>query len=343
MFGTKNKPINKEQDLATKVNQDLVVRNMPSLNRLSGSLPLPKKSLPDTNVLSGMSPVKHNFKAVGVFIIIGGLIVIAGLVYASYVYIIKPQAKPSVTATAPVDQKPSVVNTKNEVETTTPVIIATTSTVTIATTTDTEIASSSASSTMNEELTGKQNTNLPPLLDSDSDGLVDEEEVVLGTNLQLADSNGNSYSDLTEINNNYNPAATGKLSENVNLTFYINKTIGYKHLAPKNWLAKSLNSDSTITFTAPDDSIIQISVQDNTERQSILGWYGNSFPEVTVTYDKLKTTDNWDGVMGEDGLNFYLTDKKRNNIYVISYIPAVDGRLVYPNIFKLMINSFLIN
>lgn len=87
---------------------------------------------------------------------------------------------------------------------------------------------------------------------------------------------------------------------------------------------------------------MQVSVQDNSDHQSILGWYNNSFPDVTITYDKLKTTENWDGIFGKDNLNFYLTDKKRNNIYVVSYLPAVAGRLAYPNIFQLMVNSLLI-
>jgi hypothetical protein len=346
MFGNKNKKPNIEQDLATKVNQDLVVRNMPNFNKANAYRPTPSiNQLPEHSVLSNMSPVKHNFKAVGLFIILGGVIFIGALAYASYVYVIKPQTnKNNTPVVAPAPLKNSIVDTINEVRPTTTeaIITASTSEVALATTSDANIASSSASSTMNEELLGKTNVDAPPLLDSDSDGLSDEEELALGTNAQVADSNNNSYSDLTEVNNNYNPAGSGKLSANTNLSKYTNKTFAYEILAPKGWAVKSLNNDSTVTFTAPDDSIIQISVQDNSERQSILGWYGNSFPDITVTYDKLKTVDNWDGVMGEDSLNFYLTDKKRNNVYVISYIPAVDGRLAYTNIFKLMINSFLI-
>ena len=346
MFGNKNKKPKIEQELASKVNQDLVVRNMPNFNKVSSSRPAPSiNQLSEHSALSNLSPVKHNFKAVGLVIIVGGVILIGGLVYASYVYIIKPQASKNSTPPPVVTPaKTSIVDTLDEVRPTTTeaIIMATTSELTIATTSDNSVASSSASSTMNEELLGKTNIDVPPLLDSDSDGLSDEEELVLGTNAQIADTNGNSYPDLTEVNNNYNPAGSGRLNANANLVKYTNKIFAYEILAPKDWTIKSLNNDATITFIAPDDSIIQISVQDNTEKQSILGWYGNSFPEVTVTYDKLKTVDNWDGVMGEDGLNFYLTDKKHNNIYVISYIPALDGRLAYTNIFKLMLNSFLI-
>lgn len=344
MFGSKNKKNNNDQELATKINQDLVVRNMPSLARLNGtanSSPAAPAQL-EGNTLSSFSRPKHNFKIVGMIIIFGGLIFIGGLVYLSYVYIIKPQINKNdtkIATTTPI--KSSIVETPRATTTNQDNII-TSNIIETVTPENVIISTSSTSSTMNEELAGKQNTNLPPLVDTDSDGLNDDEELILGTSPSSTDSNNNTYMDSVEISNNYDPAGSGKLSNNSNLAKQMNPAFFYEVLYPKNWLVKSMNSDSTFTFTAPDDSIIQISVQENTDRQSILGWYGNSFPDITVTYDKLKSTDNWDGIMGADNLNFYLTDKKKNNIYVFSYIPAVDGRLVYPNIFKLMINSLLI-
>ena len=345
MFGNKNKKTDtKEEEILTKVNQDMIVRNMPSLARVSGTIPRPsEQNAPagetQSSNLSSMSVPKSNFKMVGVVIIAGGLLLIGGLVYLSYVYIIKPQTTKTKTPVVNiVPEKVSVVNTPRATATD-EVLIATTSLVATVTPSTLDISTSTDSIIMNEELGGKQNVNLPPLLDTDADGLNDQEEAVLGTNLTLADSNGNTYSDLVEINNNYNPVASGKLSENSNLAKYTNKVFGYEILYPKDWLVNSLNQDSVITFTAPDDSIIQISAQENTDRQSILGWYDSSFADSTITYDKLKTTSTWDGIYSNDNLNFYLTDKKRTNVYVVSYVPAVDSYLAYPNIFALMVNS----
>lgn len=345
MFGNKNKKINtNEAELLTKVNQDMIVRNMPSLARVSGNLPKVVVSgavvgQTQSNNLSRLSPEKNNFKIVGVAIFFGGLLLIGGLVYLSYAYIIKPQTtKEQAPVTKTVPEINSIVNAPRAT-TTNEVLVATTSLVATVTPETLDISSSSDSIIMNEELGGKQNVNLPPLLDTDSDGLNDQEEAVLGTNLTLADSNGNTYADLVEINNNYNPAATGKLSENVNLAKYKNKIFSYEIIYPKDWLVNSLNQDSVITFTAPDDSIIQISAQENFDKQSILGWYDSAFAESTITYDKIKTASSWDGIYSADNLNFYLTDKKRETVYVVSYVPAVDSYLAYPNIFALMINS----
>jgi len=342
MFGSKNKKNESEQELATKVNSDLVVRNMPSMARLYGTNnSQPAQSMPvEGDTLGALSGQKNNFKVVGLVIIIGGLIFIGALVYLSYVYIIKPQIRTTnIASNKATSSKDKVIDT-----------VPATSTVQAngnennivpdVMPTNTDLSNLNATSTTENEITN--NTNLLPLIDSDSDGLNDEEESILGTNPDLTDTNNNTYMDSVEVNNNYDPVGNGKLSSNVNLDKQINSTYGYEFLYPKNWLSQLLNSDSTLTLTALDNSIIQISVQENTDKQSVLAWYGNAFPEVTVTYDKLKSNDNWDGIMGSDSLNFYLTDKKRANIYVISYIAAVEGRVAYPSLFKLIINSFLI-
>jgi hypothetical protein len=344
MFGNQNanKKVNDEQALIAKVNSDLLVRNMPSSARLSGANLLPAAPAMKTseNVLTVMAPKKNNHQIIGILIIAGGVILIGALVYLSYIYIIKPQVSPNTT---PAENKtiiPPVVNTP-VATTSEETLVATTSTITTVTPT-VDFATSSASTTFAEEGNASSSLNLPPLVDSDSDGLNDEEEAVLGTNLNLTDSNNNTYNDLVEINNNYNPVGTGKLSDDANLATYSNKIFGYSILYSKAWANSVLSNDAIVIFTAPDDSIIQISVQDNSDRQSLTDWFSSSFPDQILTPDKVKLTPTWEGAMGNDNLNFYLTDKNKKNIYIISYIPALTDRIVYPNIYKLMINSFLL-
>ncbi len=343
MFGNKNKQPNlNESNLDSQINHDMVVRNMPNLARLSARTTNSNSQNQSSSSILPPQTAKHDFKMVGLVIIAGGLLLIGGLVYLSYVFIIKPQTnKPAVSNIIAPQETSSPVATPSAT-TSEEIITATSTEVATVTPTVLDLATSSEQLIMNEELNGKQGTNLPPLLDTDNDGLNDEEELVLGTNANLADSNGNTYSDLVEINNGYDPVVSGKLDENPNLSKYVNKTLLYQMLYPKTWLVNSLSDDATITFTAPDDSIIQVSVQENSDHQSITGWYGSSFPEAAITYAKLKSTPTWDGISGVDNLNFYLTDKKRNTVYIISYIPAVDGRLVYPNIFNIMVNSLIV-
>lgn len=339
----KTEKIDNDQEVIAKVNQDLVVRNMPSLKRLYSA---PVSSAPlesGGDLLSGLEEPKHNFKAVGVFIILGGLILIGGLVYASYIYIIKPQTKTPVATTTPeIQATSSVVDTiEANREITDGVSTTTTSVIATVTPTVLDLATSSASSTINNT-ENSQTVKAAPMPDADNDGLNDEEEKILGTNSQTSDSNNNGYSDLVEINNGYNPVGSGKLSTNTNLVKYINKTFGYEILYPKAWSVSTLNNDATTIFTAPDNSIIQISIQDNADKQEISGWYQSNFPDDTITYDKLELADSWDGVWGSDNLNFYLTDKAKKNIYAISFVSPVEGQESYPHIYNLMINSLTI-
>jgi len=260
----------------------------------------------------------------------------------SYIFIIKPAANSKLSPASVVNAPTSSISTTTDVSNSAteiaPIILDNATTTALATTTAMilDLATSTTSTTIDNNQT---TTEAAPLIDSDNDGLNDEEEAVFGTNPNLADTNNNTYNDLTEILNNYNPIGSGKLSVDPALTVFVSKILGYSVLAPKNWPVKSLNNDNTVLFNAPDDSLIQISLQDNTSKQSILSWYNDAFPDDSVTYDRLKSTATWDGVMAADGFNFYLTDKKRKSVFIISYIPAVDSRVAYPTVFKMIIDS----
>ncbi|MFA5024367.1 MAG: thrombospondin type 3 repeat-containing protein [Patescibacteria group bacterium] len=337
-----NEKETKEKELIAQIGQNLVVHNMPSPARIIGSYH-PSPSL--TTGPSLISESKSNFKAVGILIIVGGLIIVAGLVYASYYFIIKPTINKNQPGSMVATKKPTfetVTATTTPTTTPTAIIMATSSTMATVTPNNLDLSTSTDSTTMNEESTGKINQNLPPLVDSDKDGLNDEEEATLGTNAAVADSDIDGYSDLAELNSGYDPLGPGKLKDSSTLAIYNEASGSYQVFYPKNWTVKPLNTGYTVIFTAPDDSIIQISIQDNSDKEGILTWYESSFPGLVVTYDKLESQDSWDGIMGEDNLNFYLTDKKHTNIYVISYIPAVTGRIAYPSIFKTMINSLVV-
>ncbi|MFA5753755.1 MAG: hypothetical protein WC905_00115 [Patescibacteria group bacterium] len=346
MFQIKKKK-NKEAVAASPIVQDFVVHNMPTTRPQPMAASAPASGGIDLESV-GFAPVapKRNFKTVGLFIIIGGLIVVSAFVYLSYRFIIRPAAKvdsPVNTATStieneekePIDEPSGSssaevvsVSTSSELVTVTPEVIG------AASTTNDGLL-------LGEESLGRDGSNLPPVADADSDGLSDDEEAVLGTLVGNADSDSDSYNDLAEIQKGYNPIGAGQLKTNNNLLEYQNSAFKYKTIVPKSWSQQSLNDGATVILSAPDESLLQISVQDNTDQTSILSWYSQSFPDNLVTYDKLESTDSYDGIMGEGGLNFYLTDKNRRQILVISYIPAVNNRLAYPNIFRLVIDSLV--
>ncbi|MCX6794753.1 MAG: hypothetical protein NTY31_02075 [Candidatus Falkowbacteria bacterium] len=343
MFGQKKeKPAQAPEAEVLSPDQDIIVHNMPSPARLGGSFSSSPKTADGDFDLTPV-PQKKNFKTIGLVIIGAGIIFIGALVYLSYRFIISPTAGPDKTiASQPVVNKPK------EIATVTPTIIPTpvpeAAPIVISTSTPSEIATSTGAvdSLMNEELSGQNGSSLPPLLDSDNDGLFNEEEVLLGTSATSTDSDGDKYGDLAELGSGYDPAGPGKLADNPRLVKYDNTTFNYSLLYPLSWKPQSLAEGTTVVFKASEDSLIQISVQDNSDKAGILGWYENLFPDTTAAYDQLLSVDGWDGIMGADNLNFYLTDSQHKNIYVVSYIPAVAGRIVYPNIFRMMLNSLVV-
>jgi len=344
MFG-KNKEQSEKQESQPEAaglpsSQDLIVHNMPTPAKLSGSFFDSIAGSDGSFGLNKEAAKESNFKAVGLLIIAGGVIFIGILVYLSYHYIISPTAGKNLAATvAPTTLE--MVKTDTADLTPAPET-ATVTPATVVTPIPSEIATSSDVNSLLDQTAIASSSTPIPLLDSDSDGLFDDEEILLGTSATFSDSDGDGYSDLTEINKGYNPAGAGKLSDNAYLSEYNNPIFSYSIFYPRDWVAQSLTGNATVIFTAPDNSLIQISAQENSDRAGILGWYESAFSDVSATYDQLLSSASWDGVIGTDNLNFYLTDLNHKNIYVISYISAVADRLAYPNIFKLMINSLVI-
>ncbi len=335
--------------VVNQVNNDLIVHNMPRPSiKISGnnnSDKLKKNILSQENKdIINENEVgrddKSNFKFVGLMIMIFGFIVIIVLIYFSYHFIVAPSLSPR-----PIFVSTKSLNKNKTNPTTTQVkknLIAT-NTETIASSTISVITDlkSNSSSTLKASFTNNvaSSTTNPILLDTDADGLNNKEEIVFGTSATSTDSDRDGYSDLAEINNAYNPMGSGKLSGNDNFKFYNNSSFSYKILYPRSWSVQELNQGATTIFNGPDDSLIQISIQNNEEGINILDWYEISFPNLKPSYDKMRTTFNWEGIMGEDGLNFYLTDKAKKYVFIISYITRDDKNIIYPNVFKAMINS----
>lgn len=343
MFRKKIK-IKEDETIVKKVNQDLIVHNMPDKKRLAGNGFLEKTAVSSGGFQGAqITAPKNNFKKIGLLIIIGGFIVIGILVYLSFRFIIKPTVKNSnapITTQVPNDKATSTapISAPSEaiVISASP-LVATNSAVSLNFST-----SSNENIPPLDALSGLTSDQVIPLLDSDSDGLYDEEEIALGTNPNSIDSDLDTYLDKTELDGGYNPNGNLKLEANPALLKYSNVAFNYEILYPKAWSFQEVASDNTVLFTAPDESIIQISVQDNPSQLGIASWFADAFPNESLTYDKLKSGATWDGVIGGDNLNFYLTDKKHTKIYIISYLPIFANRLAYPNLFKALANSIVL-
>lgn len=176
-------------------------------------------------------------------------------------------------------------------------------------------------------------------LDSDGDGLSDEEEMLLGSDKLNVDSDGDGYSDLEELKNLYNPTGKGKLEENVNIVKFVSKNLNFSFLHPSAWEANALSDDSSIIFPINESSHIQVMVEENTEKQNIRAWYANRFFEL-MDEGVLIKNNNWQGLYSSDKTAFYFTDNNFKNVYTILYSTPSGQENIFYNIFNMMIKSF---
>lgn len=342
----KNLATTKTNPLDEQLNSELIVHNMPVVAAASRPATGSTGGMNFQPGLAAPEPPRSNFKMVGALIMVGGLVVIAALVYFSYIFIIKPAAPspapavgPAATAPAPLPATSSAPALVPPVAVTPPSQLATVTPSDLGLTAST---SSSTAATSSPESNGSATSTSPMVYpDTDQDGLNNLEEAVLGTSATSSDTNNNGYPDLVEIMHDHNPIGTGPLSADANLATYTSATGTYSVIYPKDWPLEEVNDQTTVIFTAPDNSLIQISYQVDTNNADILTWYESLFPQATVSYSQVQNAATWDGIMGADNLNFYLADKAHKRILVFTYIPATPGAVAYPNIFKMMINSLV--
>ncbi len=184
------------------------------------------------------------------------------------------------------------------------------------------------------------NDIIESFVDSDEDGLSDDEEIILGTDFSRSDSDGDGYDDSTEILNLYNPVGDGLLSENENIAMYKNEPFNYSIFHPVSWEKSVLSDESSIIFSINESSFIQILVEKSDPQVDIESWYTSRFFK-TVEPSYLVEKNGWTGVYSEDGLALYLSDGVEDNIYTILYSSPENQPLIYINIFKMIVNSFL--
>lgn len=349
MFSRKKKRVEKKDELKSTIDQDLIIHNMPrGLSKGKGSslgLKMDSESGSSQLLKSGTD----DFKKIGALIIALGVILIAALIFFSYRYIIKPkdpanEIKISPTPAQDEDQGEDLDHDKEESE------------LELEVNTDTELevdediivvgdgdAEDPDSGEAMPDDEGELDETPLMLIDTDGDGLYDAEEIILGTDINMVDSDGDGYSDLHEVLNNYNPVGSGELKENPALSLYNSPVANYSILYPNAWKIGTTHNDYTLIITAGDSSVIQVTVQANIKMQNILTWYAKNVMPGVLGASEVQTTDNWEGIMSEDGRYFYLTDVDKSNIYAISYEPAIKDQIAYPNIFQMIINSLTIH
>lgn len=293
----------------------------------------------EKRVVVGYNENSGGTKKIGIFIIVFGIVVVIAIVYFVFSYVFK-NSEPKDKMVETKNTEDNIIDNSNIKNTSTENQTSETNQEINTSTTSTEdiVVPEETSSTTSS--TTSENTEEKFLLavDSDKDGLSDDEEFVLGTKYSESDSDSDSFNDFTEVMNLYNPTGSGPISDNVNITKYENKTFSYFILYPKSFGKSVLTDESSLVLSIDDNAFFQVLVEKNTNNFSIKDWYADRF--FTLIPDANVISNNvWDGVYDSEGLTLYLTDKQRKNVYTILY-NTTNNQKTYINIFNMMIKSF---
>lgn len=336
MFSSKKDNDNLNKNKEDEVVHDFITHNMPAPHRFSGQTFSSAENKSDRAIIV-TGPESHH--KIGILIIIGGLILIIALVYLGYSYFIKPminEPAPVVNTNQDNSQKNTSDVATKTIENILPVESIATDTPIIATTT-TEVATSSEQM-FPEETPVVSMPTIISTVDSDADGLTDNEEKVAGTDPNKADTDNDGYLDLSELKSGYDPLVpTVKASENSKM---LNSKIDDKTVViyPNSWEVTKSDINSTVIFADSDKAFIQVTYQDNTGKIRPSVWFAEQFPGMLP--GEVISGDYWEGFYSQDGLAAYVFNKNLSKVYSFSCSPlTADTSSV--DVFRLMIKTLV--
>ncbi|MFH1192008.1 MAG: hypothetical protein V1655_00880 [bacterium] len=204
-----------------------------------------------------------------------------------------------------------------KIATSTEEIIATSTAEAIAASTENVIATSTENvvATSTEEIIA---TSTPQNLDSDKDGLSDKEEVLLGTDKVLPDTDGDGYLDGLEVSNLYDPKilSPAKITDGGDIIKFYNET-RYSLLYPKSWEA-TVSEEGKVIFDAGDGEFIELLISPNPDSLPVIDWRkAQTLGNTEGTLDEIMNKNNLRALKVNNTV--YVNDY--NYVYILTYNP----------------------
>lgn len=182
-----------------------------------------------------------------------------------------------------------------------------------------------------------------PGKDMDSDGLTDiEERSIYQTDPANPDSDNDSFVDLNEVLNQFDPAkfAPADLVANPGISSYTTVTKELTVLFPRAWTTRETKdaTGSSVFFNAPTSEFVQILEQQKQTGQTLAVWYTAQVPTATdKPIDLRKTKQGYPVIFTPDLMTAYID--VGNTVFVITYNLGVGIDLQYQATFQMMVHS----
>ncbi len=180
-------------------------------------------------------------------------------------------------------------------------------------------------------------------VDTDSDGLTDEEERLYGTELRLADTDGDGFIDGQEVINLYSPFAAGTvlLQDVASVNVFSNPTMGYTILNPASWLVRATDdSRREVVLTSRTGEMMYVEVFDNPQNVTLSQWLIDNQPQINPnTSANYATPGGLTGSVTANELTYYLAAPTQSRVYRFTYDPGTVSRLNFKTTFRMLVNS----
>lgn len=181
-----------------------------------------------------------------------------------------------------------------------------------------------------------------PGVDNDSDGLSDQEErEVFGTDPASPNTDKDSFVDLNEALNLFDPArpAPSMLRDSPTFAVYSNVADNYALIRPAAWTAKAGSEGSgEVMFTAPSGEFIVVLTEEKPLAQSLMDWYLAQSPGFTSSQvEPYKTRNGFDAILSPDRQTAYVDFG--DHVIVVSYNLGSQLNVQYRVTFQVMVQS----
>lgn len=185
------------------------------------------------------------------------------------------------------------------------------------------------------------NTSQSP--DIDDDELTDAEELVIGTDPGIWDSDEDGYYDGQEVKNLYNPTgfAPVRIIDSANIVReYTNPTYGYKVYYPQVWNVGSVDTSAReVLFSSITGDYIALYTRPMESGENFQDWFVRSAKDQRIT-DIVAFENRFEvpGFRRSDGLVAYFG--VNNIVYTLVYYPAGSESVQYRQIMNILMHSF---
>lgn len=180
--------------------------------------------------------------------------------------------------------------------------------------------------------------------DTDSDGLTDTEELIIyKSDPNKSNSDGDSFVDLNEVLNLFDPAKPDPalLIDNPGITTYSNTDYGIELYRPKSWSVREIVAERSVHFTTSTGEMIKVSIFNKKADQDLMDWFlDQPLDGITGPVESGMSKKGYEQIISANRRTVYVTDG--TTVVVLKYDLVDQLEIRYRVTLTMMANSLTI-